>query len=89
MYLDLQIYSGLGNIIAIVDSVRKDISIDSKIVIGLYKNKGINFDQLIQILPPLRPENDFDVKIYNNDGSLALNCIMELDVYPNLLKITL
>ena len=75
MYLDLQIYSGLGNIIAIVDSVRKDISIDSKIVINLYENKGINFDQLIQILPPLSPKNDFDVKIYNNDGSLALNCI--------------
>ena len=75
MYLDLQIYSGLGNIIAIVDSVRKDISIDSKIVISLYENKGINFDQLIQILPPLSPKNDFDVKIYNNDGSLALNCI--------------
>ena len=75
MYLDLQIYSGLGNIIAIVDSVRTDISIDSKIVLSLYENKGINFDQLIQILPPLSPENDFDVKIYNNDGSLALNCI--------------
>ena len=75
MYLDLQIYSGLGNIIAIVDSVRKDISIDSKIVLSLYENKGINFDQLIQILPPLSPENDFDVKIYNNDGSLASNCI--------------
>ena len=75
MYLDLQIYSGLGNIIAIVDAVRKDISIDSKIVLSLYKNKGINFDQLIQILPPQSPENDFDVKIYNNDGSVALNCI--------------
>ena len=49
MYLDLQIYSGLGNIIAIVDSVRKDISIDSKIVLRLYENKGIKFDQLIQI----------------------------------------
>ena len=61
MYLDLQIYSGLGNIIAIVDSVRKDISIDSKIVISLYENKGINFDQLIQILPPLSPENDLSL----------------------------
>ena len=64
MYLDLHIYSGLGNIIIIVDSVRKDISIDSKTVLSLYENKGINFDQLIQVLPPLSPENDFDVKIY-------------------------
>ena len=64
MYLDLHIYSGLGNIIIIVDSVRKDISIDSKTVLSLYENKGINFDQLIQVLPPLSPENDYELAAY-------------------------
>ena len=75
MLLNLYIYSGLGNIIAIVDSIREDISIDSDGVINLHRDKNINFDQLIQILPPISPENDFDVLIYNNDGSLASNCI--------------
>ena len=27
------------------------------------------------VLPPKEPKNDFDAKIYNNDGSIASNCI--------------
>ena len=75
MALNLYIYSGLGNIIAIVDSVREDISLDAEDVLNLHNNKSISFDQLIQVLPPQDPENDFDVEIYNNDGSTASNCI--------------
>ena len=75
MPIDLYIYSGLGNIIAIIDSLRNDISISSKDVLKIYQNHKIDFDQLIMLLPPNEPKNDFDAKIFNNDGSIASNCI--------------
>ena len=75
MPIYLYIYSGLGNIIAIIDSLRNDISINSEDVLKIYKNHKIDFDQLILVLPPKEPKNDFDAKIYNNDGSIASNCI--------------
>lgn len=75
MQSNLYIYSGLGNIIAIMDSIRKNLSIESKDVVHLNQNLNIKFDQLILVLPPKDHENDFDVKIYNNDGSIASNCI--------------
>ena len=75
MQSNLYIYSGLGNIIAIIDSIRDDILVESKDVVNLNLNQNVNFDQLIVVLPPENHENDFDVKIYNNDGSIALNCI--------------
>ena len=71
MALNLYIYSGLGNIIAIVDSVRKDISLDTEDVLNLHENKGVNFDQLIQVLPPQDPEIDFDVKIHSQARCLS------------------
>ena len=75
MLTNLYIYSGLGNIIAIIDSLREEVSVNSNDVVSLYSNQAINFDQLIHVLPPKDQNNDFDVKIYNNDGSLAANCI--------------
>ena len=75
MPIDLYIYSGLGNIIAIIDSLRNDISINSEDVLKIYQSHKIDFDQLIMVLPPKEPENNFDAKIYNNDGSIASNCI--------------
>ena len=46
MPIDLYIYSGLGNIIAIIDSIRNDISINSEDVLKIYQNYKIDFDQL-------------------------------------------
>ena len=43
MALNLYIYSGLGNIIAIVDSVREDISLDTEDVLNLHENKGARY----------------------------------------------
>ena len=63
MSIDLYIYSGLGNIIAIIDSLRNDISINSEDVLKIYQNHKIDFDQLILVLPPKEPKNDFDAKI--------------------------
>ena len=74
MKINVFIYSGLGNIIAIVESIRQDIKITAEEVKNL-KEKKIDFDQLILILPPSEPVNDFDVKIFNNDASIASNCI--------------
>ena len=75
MQTNLYIYSGLGNIIGILNSLSADIKINSKDVIELNQKQGIAFDQLIVVLPPLHHENDLDVEIYNNDGSKASNCI--------------
>ena len=35
----------------------------------------INFDQLISIKPPIRPDNDLEVDIFNRDASEAENCV--------------
>ena len=75
MVTNLYIYSGLGNIIGILDSLSTDLSINSENIINLYKNTDIEFDQLIMVLPPQNHENDLDVRIFNNDGSTASNCI--------------
>ena len=52
-----------------VDSLRNDISINSKDVLKIYQNHKIDFDQLIMVLPPKEPKNDFDAKIFNNDNN--------------------
>ena len=75
MPIDLYIYSGLGNIIAIIDSLRNDISINSEDVQKIYQNHKIDFDQLIMVLPPKDPKNDFDAKIFNNDTECARSTV--------------
>ena len=75
MSISLYIYSGLGNVIAIVDGIRESISISGTIVKNLKQIQNVDFDQLIVVTPPSEPEKDFDVKIFNNDGSTASNCI--------------
>jgi len=68
MEVNLHIYSGIGNLIAIVDGIRNDLHISSKEVDHVYNFHDVNFDQLIILLPPSDPQNDLDVKIFNNDG---------------------
>ena len=75
MPITLYIYSGLGNVIAIVDSVRKYISMSKGEVKNLKQIGKIDFDQLIVILPPSESYNDFDVKIFNNDGSKRIGLV--------------
>ena len=50
MQTNLYIYSGLGNVIGILDSLSADIKINSKDVIELNQKQGIAFDQLIVCL---------------------------------------
>ncbi len=75
MELKLYIYSGLGNIIALVDLLRKEFSFNSRDIVKILEVEGVNFDQLISILPPESPDVDLAVEIYNKDGSIAKNCI--------------
>ena len=44
MELNLYIYSGLGNIIALVDLVREDLCISSKEVVKIAESEGVEFD---------------------------------------------
>ena len=56
MELKLYIYSGLGNIIALVDLLREDLNLSSKEIVKISKIEGVEFDQLISILPPQSPD---------------------------------
>ncbi len=75
MELKFYIYSGLGNIIALVDLLREEFSFNSRDIVKILEVEGVNFDQLIGILPPESPDVDLAVEIYNKDGSIAKNCI--------------
>ena len=75
MELNLYIYSGLGNIIALVDLLREDLNLSPEEVVKIAESEGVEFDQLISILPPDNPDVDLSAEIYNADGSIAKNCI--------------
>ena len=75
MELNLYIYSGLGNIIALIDLLREDLSLSPEEVVKIAELEGVEFDQLISILPPESPDVDLSAEIYNADGSIAKNCI--------------
>ena len=75
MEINLYIYSGLGNIIALVDLLREDLSLSPEEVMKIAGLEGVEFDQLISILPPESPDVDLSAEIYNVDGSIAKNCI--------------
>ena len=75
MELNLYIYSGLGNIIALADLLREDLCLSPEEVVKISESEGVEFDQLISILPPENPDVDLSAEIYNADGSIAKNCI--------------
>jgi len=75
MEINLYIFSGLGNVIALVDLLREDFSISSEQVSKIAELGEVEFDQLICILPPESPDVDLSAEIYNVDGSVAKNCI--------------
>ncbi len=74
MRLRAQKFSGLGNEILIINLLSEEEFSQSKIDLILDTNK-VNFDQLLTIKPPSKPENDLWVDIYNRDGSEAENCV--------------
>ena len=89
MELKLYIYSGLGNIIALVDLVREDLCISSKEVVKIAESEGVEFDQLISILPPENPDMDLSIEIFNDliFKSFAYKFLYEKKINKNTNKL--
>ncbi|MEE9451754.1 MAG: diaminopimelate epimerase [Gammaproteobacteria bacterium] len=66
---------GLGNDFIIIDGVHQTIQLNKKIV-QQYADRhlGIGFDQCLLIEKPSQENADFDVRIFNADGSEAEQC---------------
>lgn len=65
----------LGNDFVILNLVSQRFKFNPKMV-HLFTDRrlGIGCDQLLLLVPPLFPQADFSYKIYNTDGSEALQC---------------
>ena len=75
MHLKANKFSGSGNEIILIDFLIQKGSISSGDVKKIVKTGQANFDQLITIEPPSNKETDLKVKIFNQDGSEAENCV--------------
>ena len=62
MEINLYIFSGLGNVIALVDLLREDFCFSSEQVSKIAELGEVEFDQLICILPPESPEVDLSAE---------------------------
>lgn len=66
---------GLGNDFMMVDLITQNHSFHSEEIRRLAdRHKGIGFDQLLTVEPPMDPETDFHFRIYNADGSEVGQC---------------
>ena len=66
---------GLGNDFMVVDGISQPYEFHRNIVQHLAsRHKGIGFDQLLVVEPPINPETDFHFRIFNADGSEAEQC---------------
>lgn len=72
----IQFMEALGNNFLVIDSVTQNFSI-TKNLISKFLNEDdfLEFDQILVIEPPKKEIADFSVKIYNQDGSEAENCV--------------
>ena len=75
MKIEAHKLSGLGNIILIVDLVRQPGHIGKDEILKIASERNGDFDQLITIEPPKETTVDLRAKIFNVDGSEAMNCI--------------
>jgi len=66
---------GLGNDFMVVDLINQNFSFQTEQIRRLAdRNKGIGFDQLLVVEPPIDPETDFHFRIFNADGSEVGQC---------------
>ena len=74
--LEVQYMESLGNDFVVIDGVTQFFEPSSKEI-----SKVLNFDhdfsidQIMLILPPSNSKFDFQIKIFNRDGSEAENCV--------------
>lgn len=64
-----------GNDFMVLDAVSVNRSYDQQHVRAwASRNKGVGFDQLLALEPPMHPDEDFFLRIHNTDGSEAKQC---------------
>lgn len=66
--------NGLGNAIVVADLRGRAERIAPKAAIALAQPDAIPFDQLMEVSDPAGPGRDYEVRIFNTDGSLAEAC---------------
>ena len=75
MRIDFAKMHGLGNDFMVVDLVTQPVDLDPADVRAWGdRHRGIGFDQLLAVEPPLNPDDDFQFTIFNTDGSRAEQC---------------
>lgn len=75
MKLEFTKMHGLGNDFMVVDGITQTPGFNRDVIQRLAdRHKGIGFDQLLIVEPPMDPETDFHFRIYNADGSEAEQC---------------
>ena len=67
---------GNGNDFIVIENLtKKHVLSKSQLIKMGDRKKGLGFDQLITINPPINSKHDFYVKFYNSDGSEADMCM--------------
>ena len=65
----------LGNDFMMIDTIQQYVNFQPELIPQWAdRRKGVGFDQLLILEPPLQPDQDFYCRIYNADGSEAQNC---------------
>ena len=66
---------GLGNDFVLIDAVKQNIRVSSKLARRLaHRNLGIGCDQVLVLEPPSAKNIDFDYRIFNADGTEVEQC---------------
>ncbi len=75
MRLEFTKMHGLGNDFLMLDFVTQRAHITPELIRLLAdRHRGVGFDQLLVVEPPLRPDVDFRYRIFNADGSEVAQC---------------
>ena len=74
--LNFEKWHGNGNDFVIINSIEEKVKIKKSLLKKISnRNKGIGFDQFINICLPTKDDKDFFIKFYNSDGTEAGMCL--------------
>ena len=66
---------GAGNDFVVLDAVSAELQMDASRARRIAdRRRGVGCDQILILSPPQRPEQDFNYRIFNSDGSEAGQC---------------
>jgi diaminopimelate epimerase len=66
----------LGNDFVIIDAINQNVALNVEHLVALAdRHLGIGCDQIILLQPSVKPQTDFYYSIYNNNGTIAEQCI--------------